>query len=78
MHQHIEIWIDKYFSDEVKLGAMVGPLDDSPFSKTHYSSLMTRSKPDCGTRVIVDLSWPINASVNSCVPIEYFDFLNFS
>ena len=39
---------------------------------------MTRSKPDSGTRVIVDLSWPINASVNSCVPLNYFDFFKIS
>ena len=69
--------VDKYFMEEVSLGAMVGPLDTSPFVKTHYSPLMTRSKPDGGTRVIVDLSWPDNASVNSCVPLEYFDFLKF-
>ena len=71
-----EAGVDKYFM-EVTLGAMAGPLDSSPFEKTHYSPLMNRSKPDGGTRVIVDLSWPINASVNSCVPLNYIDFLNF-
>ena len=68
---------DKYFAEEVALGAMVGPLDKSPFIKTHYSHLMARSKPDGGTRVIVDLSWPINASVNSYVPLDHFDFIKF-
>ena len=69
--------VDKYFSEEVKLGAMVGPLNDSPFIKTHYSPLLTRSTQDSGTRLIVDLPLPINASVNSCVPMKYFDFLRF-
>ena len=69
--------VDKYFAEEVALGAMVGPLDKSPFIKTHYSPLMARSKPDGGTRVIVDLSWPTNASVNSCVPSDHFDFIKF-
>ena len=70
--------VDKYFA-EVELGDMVGPLDESPFAVTHYSPLMTRKEADGITRVIVDLSWPVSASVYSCIPLEYFDFfLNFS
>ena len=38
---------------------------------------MARSKPDGGTRVIVDLSWPLGSSVNNAVPDDYFDFFKF-
>ena len=34
---------------------------------------MAHPKPDGGTRVIVDLSWPLECSVNSCVPLNNFD-----
>ena len=34
---------------------------------------MARPKSDGGTRVIVDLSWPLECSVNSCVPLNNFD-----
>ena len=34
---------------------MLGPLDIPPFAMMHYSSIMARSKPDGGTRVIVIL-----------------------
>ena len=68
--------VDKYFKEEVKFNAMVGPMKETPFA-IHYSPLMARSKPDGGTRVIVDLSWPIGASVNNAVPDDYFDFFKF-
>ena len=47
--------VDKYFKEEVELKAMVGPMKENPLT-IHYSPLMARSKPDGGTRVIVDLS----------------------
>ena len=62
------VGVDKYFATEITHKAMVGPLHASPFKRTHYSPLMTRNKPDGGVRVIVDLSWPINNSVNSAIP----------
>ena len=34
---------------------------------------MARPKSDGGTRVIVDLSWQSECSVNSCVPLNNFD-----
>ena len=37
--------VDKYFNVEVKKMAMVGPFTEKPFSKIHYSPLMTRPKP---------------------------------
>ena len=65
--------VDKYFKDELEYGAIVGPLKD----KLHCSPLMARKKPDGGVRVIVDLSWPLDGGVNSCVPSNYFDFIQF-
>ena len=67
--------VDKYFATEITHKAMVGPLHASPFECTHYSPLMTRNKPDRGVRVIVDLSWPINNSVNSAIPDDRLDIL---
>ena len=34
---------------------------------------MARPKSDGGTRVIVDLSWPLECNVNSCVPLNNFN-----
>ena len=69
--------VDKYFEDELGYGAIVGPFENKPFDKLHISPQMTWSKPDGGTRVIVDLSWPRHCSVNSCVTVNYFDFMEF-
>ena len=69
--------VDKYFQEELGYGAIVGPFYSKPFEKLHISPLMARSKPDGGTRVIVDLSWPRHCSVNSCVPTNFFDFIEF-
>ena len=68
--------VDQYFKEEVGFKAMVGPMYEPPFT-VHYSTLMARSKPDGGTRVIVDLSWPLGSSVNNAVPDNYFDFFKF-
>ena len=68
--------VDKYFKEEIDFQAIVGPMLEPPFP-IHYSPLMARSKPDGGTRVIVDLSWPLGSSVNNAVPDNYFDFFKF-
>ena len=39
---------------------------------------MTRDKPDGGVQVIVDLSWPLSNSVNSCIPDNQFDVMSFN
>ena len=45
---------------------------------------MARDKPDGGgggggggVRVIVDLSWPLGQSVNSCITPNFFDDVQF-
>ena len=68
----------EYFNTEVQHQAMVGPMKESPFPKTHYSPIMARSKPDGSIRVIVDLSWPIGQGVNNYVPGDNFDDISFT
>ena len=67
----------KYFNTEVSKKAMYGPFEVQPFTNMHFSPLMARPNPDGGTRVIVDLSWPIGSSVNSCVPSNVYDDVPF-
>ena len=69
--------VAKYFATEVQKEAMAGPFDSKPFTNTHFSPLMARNKPDGGVRVIVDLSWPMGQSVNSCIPDNMFEDINF-
>ena len=68
----------KYIATEVNKKAMLGPFEEKPFEKIHYSPLMARDKPDGGVRVIVDLSWPLFSSVNSGIPDNMFDCMPFS
>ena len=68
----------EYFNTEIQHQAMVGPMKESPFPKTHYSPIMARSKPDGSIRVIVDLSWPIGQGVNNYVPGDKFDDISFT
>ena len=69
--------VDKYFEEERPYGATVGPVQKILFDNIHYYPLMARAKPDGGTRVIIDLYWPINGSVNSCVHRDVFDDIEF-
>ena len=59
--------IKAYNDEEVELGAIVGPFESSPTPNLHFP-LMSRPKPNSEVRrVIVDLSWPKNASINDGV-----------
>ena len=62
--------VTTYIADEIKHGAIVGPYKNKPFgSITHISPFITRDKPDSSKRrVIIDLSWPHNGSVNCFTP----------
>ena len=57
---------------------MFGPFAVEPFQKMHFSPLMARPKPDSGMHIIVDLSWPLGSSVNSCVPSNVYDEIPFT
>ena len=58
--------VDAYIKEECKFGAILGPFDANPIADAHNSPFMTRNKPNSDNcRVIIDLSWPLGASVNS-------------
>ena len=57
--------VDAYIEEECKFGALLGPFDANPIESAHNSPFMTRHKPNSDRRrVIIDLSWPLGASVN--------------
>ena len=58
--------VSAYIEDELNFKAIYGPFKNKPFgSSTHISPFIRRFKPDSDKRrVIIDLSWPDNASVN--------------
>ena len=58
--------VDAYIEEECKFGALLGPFHLNPIENAHNSPFMTRHKPNSDRRrVIIDLSWPLGASVNS-------------
>ena len=60
--------IDYYIALEREMGALGGPYDRPPFTYMQISPLMTRPKKDSThRRVIVDLSWPPDTSVNDAI-----------
>ncbi len=65
--------IDEYIRTEVAEGALFGPFKVPPFQWVALSPLMTREKRGKDTRrVIMDLSFPKGASVNSGVDKETY------
>ena len=68
--------VTAYLNDELDHKAIYGPFEHKPFGEeTHISPFITRHKPDSSKRrVIIDLSWPENASVNHYTRAnEYLD-----
>ena len=60
--------IQAYLNEEMAHGAIIGPYDKNPIPDCHISPFMTREKPNApNRRVIIDLSWPKNNSVNAGV-----------
>ena len=58
--------VDAYIEEESRYGAILGPFKENPIQNCHTSPFMTRNKPNSDRRrVIIDLSWPIGASVNA-------------
>ena len=72
-NQH-PIQVASYLDKEMKLGAMVGPFDFSPFEWTRTNTIMVRPKKEVGKfHVILDLSFPEGNSVNGFVPSLSYD-----
>ena len=63
-----------YLNDEKSEGAVFGPYLSPPFGQSlHVSPFITRPKPDTNKcRVIVDLSFPRDFSVNDYVPRGFY------
>ena len=66
--------VSRYFDQETKMSAMLGPFSDPPFRKLHCSPLLTRPKDTLQRRVIVNLSWPGGDSINSNTNTDYDNF----
>ena len=65
--------IEVYLKEEIEHGAILGPFSKSPIPDCHKSPFMTREKPNSAhRRVIIDLSWPKGASVNTGVTNESY------
>ena len=55
-----------YLDTEVENGAIYGPFEHKPYgASTHISPFMSRPKGANERRIIIDLSWPKEASVNT-------------
>ena len=66
--------IDAYLDKELRHSAIIGPADRLPFQWPRTNPMMTRPKKDSSSRrVIVDLSMPQDASVNSGIPRNSLD-----
>ena len=58
--------IKAYLDEEINFGAICGPISTLPLTNMPISPFMTRPKPNAPhSRVIIDLSFPHNASVNA-------------
>ena len=71
--------VKAYLDKEISLGALVGPFDRAPFEPwTRSNPMLTRPKRDSKElRVILDLSFPNDCSVNGGIPRESLDGSNF-
>ena len=57
--------VQEYINKEIKLGVLLGPVNEIDHEQFHCSPLLTRSKDIDKRRVILNLSHPYNCSVNS-------------
>ena len=58
--------VEAYIQEETSYGGILGPFKENPIESSHTSPFMTRNKPNSDRpRVIIDLSWPLGASVNA-------------
>lgn len=69
--------VDRYLEREVGMGAMLGPFEQNPLClPLCVSALNTVPKGTSERRVIADLSWPHDCSINAGIPKDsYIGFL---
>ncbi len=62
--------MDRYIEKELKEGAIIGSFKEKPFtSKVMYSPMTSTEKKDSmDRRVVMDLRFPPDRSVNSMIP----------
>ena len=66
--------VDCYLKTEAGHAAIYGPYKDPPYgTNTQVSPFMSRDKPDSSNRrIIIDLSWPMGASINSFTAANHY------
>ena len=64
--------VEAYLLKEINHPAIVGP-----FNNIHYSPMLTCPKPDDTRRVIINLSYPYDASVNDNISAVNYDGIEF-
>ena len=66
--------VDNYLQTELTHGAIIGPFSNPPYGEdTHISPFMSRDKQDSDNRrIIIDLSWPIENSINYFTPSNIY------
>ena len=70
--------VDAYLQEETKFKAIMGTFGVSPIENLHYSPFMTLEKANAAhRRVIIDLSWPKDASVNLGIDKDSYLATNF-
>ncbi|KXJ18189.1 Alpha-1,6-mannosylglycoprotein 6-beta-N-acetylglucosaminyltransferase A [Exaiptasia diaphana] len=71
--------IDRYFREQISRAAIAGPFSDIPFQQgLAISPLNSVEKKDStDRRVILDLSWPHNSSVNDGISKSMYEGENF-
>ena len=71
--------VDKFIEKELSKGALLGPIQNPPFSPwTQVSPLMTTEKDSDRRHVIIDLSFPEGQSDNDGVAQFFFQGLETS
>ena len=71
--------IQTYLTEEKQYKAILGPFKQNPIQNCHYSPFMTRDKPGSESRrVIIDLSWPPENSVNAGIHKDSYLGTDFS
>ena len=64
--------IDDYLTKEIKFGRVFGPTQTPPFSNLHISRFGVIPKKQAGWRLILDLSFPFDHSVNDGIDKDEF------
>ena len=67
------IQVQKFLTDEIEKGAIIGPFHSPPHPDMHCSPLLSRPKDGNDRRIVLDLSYPKGKSVNVLVNKESYD-----